>query len=69
MRTIILEVNDNAAERYLKMSDAEKKTISKEFGRLLTRRRTLREVMDDLSEHARKKGLTPEILDDILKDE
>ena len=33
------------------------------------RRRTLREVMDEIGSKAQARGLTPEILDELLRDE
>jgi hypothetical protein len=36
MKNIIIEVNDDAAERFLKMSPSEKRAVSKEFSRFLT---------------------------------
>lgn len=69
MKIINIEVNETAAERFLRMSDAEKKSVSKEFSRFITEKRSLREIMDDMGEQAKKRGLTPEILDELLKDE
>ncbi len=69
MKKIILEVNDDTAEKFGKMSPSEKKTVSRELDRLVIRKRTLLEVMDDMSQQAKRKGLTPEILEELLKDE
>jgi len=69
MKKIILEVNDDTAEKFGKMSPSEKKTVSRELDRLVTKKRNLLEVMDDMSQQAKRKGLTPEILEELLKDE
>lgn len=69
MRTINVEVNDNATERFLRMSTSEKKTVSKEFSRFLANRRNIIEIMDDMSKQAKSNGLTPEILEELLKHE
>ena len=69
MRKIIIEVKDDTAEKFGKMSPSEKKTISRELDRLVSRRRNLLEVMDDMSQQAKRKGLTPKILEELLKDE
>lgn len=69
MKTITIEVNDNAAERFLRMSTLEKKSVSKEVSLFLTKRRNILEIMEDMSKQAKSNGLTPEILDKLLKDE
>jgi predicted CopG family antitoxin len=69
MKNIIIEVNDDAAERFIKMSPSEKRAVSKEFSRFLTRKRNIFEIMDDISKQAKENGLTPEILEELLKDE
>lgn len=68
VKTINIEVTDTVAERYRKMSLSEKKSVSKELTRLLEKKRSLFEIMDDMSEQAKKNGLTPEILEELLKD-
>lgn len=67
MKTIKVEVPEAAAKRYMDMSPSERKSISKEVTRLLEKRRGLQEIMDDISEQAEKNGLTPEILEELLK--
>jgi ribosomal silencing factor RsfS len=69
MKTITLEVSDPTAEKVAQMSLAEKKSVAQTLELLVGRRkRSLREIMDDASEQAKKNGLTPEILDEILKE-
>lgn len=69
MRTITIEVNDNAAERFLKMSDKEKKNLAGFLNELIRDTRSLEQVMDDMSVYAKKQGLTPEKLDEILNED
>lgn len=69
MKTITLEVSEPTAEKLAKMSPDEKKHIAETLDRLISNRRTLSEIMHDASEQARKNGLTPEILEELLKDE
>lgn len=69
MKTIILEVSDTIAERMSKMTPDEKVSITKMIEMLVGRsRRSLSEIMDDASEQARRNGLTPEILEQILSE-
>lgn len=69
MKTITLEVSDPVAEKLARMSPSERKAISETLNRLITNRRSLEEIMQEASEQARKNGLTPEILEELLKDE
>jgi hypothetical protein len=69
MKTIAIEVNDIAAEKFLRMSTLEKKSVSKEVSLFLTIRRNILEIMEDMSKQAKSNGITPEILDKLLKDE
>jgi predicted CopG family antitoxin len=68
MKTITLEVSDPVAEKIARMSPAERKAISETVNRLISNRRSLEEIMQEASEQARKNGLTPEILEELLKD-
>ncbi|REG82534.1 hypothetical protein [Algoriphagus antarcticus] len=69
MKTINVEVPEDIAKRYLNMSPSEQLSVSKELIRILEKRKGLREIMDDMSEQAKKNGLTPELLEELLKDE
>ncbi len=69
MKTINVKVSDKAAEIFLSMNKNEKNRISQLFDELLEDKRTLFQVMDDISEYAKKQGLTPEKLDEILTDD
>lgn len=69
MKTITIEVNDAAAERFLNMSDKEKKYVAGILNELVKDTRSLGQVMDDMSVYAKKQGLTPEKLDEILNED
>jgi ribosomal silencing factor RsfS len=69
MKTITLEVSDPTAEKVAHMSLAEKKSVAQTLELLVGRRkRSLGKIMNDASEQAKKNGLTPEMLDEILKE-
>ncbi len=69
MKTINIRISDKAAEKYLSMNEQEKYRFSQLFDELLEDKRTLLQVMDDMSEYAKKQGLTPDKLDEILNDD
>ena len=69
MKTITLEVSDPVAEKISKMSPSERNAISETLARLIANRKSLAEIMEEASEQARKNSLTPEILEELLKDE
>jgi len=69
MKTITLEVSDPIAEKVARMSASEKKAIAEALDRIISKRRSLDDIMREASEQARKNGLTPEKLEKLLKDE
>jgi hypothetical protein len=69
MKTITLEVSEPTAEKIAKMTPTEKEVIAKSLDRLVSNRRNLSDIMHEASEQARQNGLTPEILEDLLKGE
>ena len=69
MKIITLEVSDRVAEKLGKMTSTEKKAIEETLSRLITNRKSLSQIMHEASEEARKNGLTPEILEELLKEE
>ncbi len=62
-------LSDTAAEKMERMSINEKNALSETIARVVTNRKSLEEIMHEASEQARKNGLTPEILEELLKDE
>jgi hypothetical protein len=69
MKSVTLNVDDELAKRLEQSSEEEKAIMLETLSRLLKDRRTLLQVMDDISEYAKKQGMTEEILNDLLKDE
>jgi DNA replication initiation complex subunit (GINS family) len=69
MKTITLEVSEPTAEKISKMTPTEKELIAKSLDRLVSNRRSLSDIMHEASEQARKNGLTPEILEELLKEQ
>ncbi len=67
MKTITLEVDDLMAERFEKLSAKQKKSAVETLAMLIGDDRSLFEVMDNISEYAKKQGMTEDILKDILK--
>ena len=68
MKTIILETSDTVADRFSKLSEKEKKDLAEMVNLLMEDKRTLREVMDDMSAYAKQQGLSPEVLEQLLKE-
>jgi hypothetical protein len=68
MKTITLEASDELVNRFSKLSAEDKKGLSEMVSLLMEDKRTLRQVMDDISEYAQKQGMTPELLEQLLKD-
>ncbi len=69
MKTISINLSDQAADRFSRMSQAEKEKFLSLFDEILEDKRTLQEVMDDMSKYAQKQGLSPEKLNDILNED
>ncbi len=71
MQTISVQVTPEAAKAYRKASAAERKKMELLMSmRLLeasTSHKSLETVMREISRSAQERGLTPEILDDLLK--
>ena len=69
-RTISIRVSDEAARTYESASDEERRKLDALLTVQLTRAnrtdRSLEDVIADLSRRARERGLTEEILDEIL---
>jgi len=69
MKTINIRVSDKAAEKFISMNEQEKERLSQLFNELVEDKLTLLQVMDEMSEYAKKQGLTPDKLDEILNDD
>ncbi|MFA5874924.1 MAG: hypothetical protein WC832_13275 [Anaerolineales bacterium] len=72
MQTISVRVSPAAAKAYRNASEPERKKMELLLSlRLLeasTSRKSLETVMREISRSAQERGLTPELLDDLLKD-
>jgi hypothetical protein len=74
MPTIIINVDAEAAAAFHNASAEDRRNYEFLLGRylkelLFKKPRPLREVMDEIGQHAQARGITPEILDSILKDD
>ncbi len=71
-KLITVRVNMEAARIFEKAPEAEKRKIEALLSLKLTeatrKKRTLEEVMSDISQKAQERGLTPEILESILNE-
>ena len=72
--SITIEVDDAAARAFAAASLVERKKLQLLLSLRLVELtsspgRTLQEVMDDMGREAEARGLTPEILDTLLRDE
>jgi hypothetical protein len=72
--TIALEVDADTARAFAEASAEDRRKLQLLLGlrlRELTTRpaRPLKEVMDEIGRHAEARGLTPEILESLLRDE
>jgi hypothetical protein len=70
MQEITIRVTPDAAATYLNASEEERRKLDALLSLRLTdasqRNRPLREVIEEISSEAQAKGLTPEILQEIL---
>jgi hypothetical protein len=62
-------VNDSAAQKFMLMSNKEKESVSLLVNEIIADTRTLEQVMDDMAKYAKKQGLTPDKLDEILNED
>lgn len=73
MKTITLEVSPEIAEAYQFASLEERQQIQQIVSLLLKRENEndinfLRKIMDEISDRATERGLTPEILESIINE-
>lgn len=70
---IVLRVSPEAAEAYRKATPQERlkleALVSLQLLDQLQPRRSLDEVMADMSQQAQQRGLTPEVLEELLRDD
>ena len=72
MQTISIQVSPTVAKAYRNASAQERKKmellLSLRLLEVTRARKPLEDVMREISRSAQKRGLTPEILDELLKD-
>ncbi|WP_345298773.1 hypothetical protein [Candidatus Villigracilis affinis] len=72
MQTISIQVSSEAAQAYHRASVEERKKMELLLSLRLLEvsliHKPLKQVMSEISRSAQERGLTPEILDDLLKD-
>lgn len=68
MKTITLSVDDQIASLLSQLSQREIDAVMAMVQIILKDKRSLKEVIRDAQEQARRNGLTQEKLDDILKE-
>jgi hypothetical protein len=68
MKTITLNVPNELASQLEQLTEQKKQSALETLSMLLNDKRTLFEVMDDISEYAKKQGMTEEMLNDLLKE-
>ena len=68
MKTIELKVSSRAAKVFNNLDTNKKKQLEKSFENILQPKKSLEQIMKEMSEEAERNGLTQEILDDILND-
>lgn len=72
-KTITIRVNAEAARIFETASEEQQRKLEALFSLKLSevarQKRSLEEVMSDISRKAEKRGLTPEILDSILNEQ
>ncbi|NBC82491.1 MAG: hypothetical protein GVY19_03825 [Bacteroidetes bacterium] len=69
MKTISFRVSDEVADIINNMDDNRRNELLQSLENWVRPKRSLEEIMNDMSKQAKRNGLTPEMLDDLLKDE
>ena len=68
METIELKVSNKAAKIFKNLKPRKKRQLEKSFENILEPGKSLEQVMKEMSDEAKRNGLTQEILDEILKE-
>ncbi len=68
METIELKVSNRAARIFKNLDRSKKRQLEKSFENILEPGKSLEQVMKEMSDEAKRNGLTQEILDEILRE-
>lgn len=68
MKTIEVKVSNKAAKIFNSLDSEKKKQFEKSLEKWLVPQKSLEQVMKEMSDEAKKNGLTQEKLDEILKE-
>lgn len=69
MRIIQLEVSDEVAEKINQLTSEQQQELSRLITVWANNPKPILQIMAEISQYARQQGLTPEILEELLKDE
>jgi hypothetical protein len=72
MKTIAIQIDEDTAKKYNKITPEQRKRIESLFTLLVQqelKKIPLMQIMDDIADEAKRNGLTPEILESILADD
>ncbi len=69
MRTIQLEVSDEVAAKVQQLTPGQQQELAQLITVWANNPKPILKVMAEISKYAQQQGLTPEILEELLKDE
>ena len=71
MKAVTVELSDDLASRIQSLSEFERKELNRIIALWLgiKKPRHILEVMDEIAKYAKDQGMTPEVLEALLKDE
>lgn len=69
MKTVSIQVGDQAASRFNALSEQQKKELSKLVDNWVNDPKSIFKVMNEIGNYAKQQGLTQEILEKLLNDD
>ncbi len=69
MKTIELQVSNRAAKIFNSLDSDKKRQFEQSMENWLEPKKTLKQIMKEMSDEAKQNGLTQEKLDELLKDD